>query len=99
MSATRPVRRALRALTAPVRGYVNRSFEHTKDEARRLAAEERAAQAHETETVLAAIGRLEEAIGFVGLQVAALRAEVDELAAQTEPAAERATTGCAATEP
>lgn len=72
-----------RAGSAPVRGYFNAGFESVKDEVRRLAAEERAASAQDVETLLAAVGRLEEALGFVGLQVTQLRAEIEELRADT----------------
>jgi hypothetical protein len=72
-------KRTVRALGSPVRRYVNGSIESVKDEARRLHAEQEAAADRRHGEVLLAISRLEEAIGFLGLQLTNVRNELDDL--------------------
>lgn len=73
--------------TSPIRRYFNAHFEAMKEEQRVLAAETRRAATVDDEHLRVAIGRLEEAIGFLGLQLATLRSDLD---------AERAAAGRAA---
>lgn len=72
-------KRTVRALGSPVRSYLNGSVESVKDEARRLHAEQQAAADRRHGEVLLAISRLEEAIGFIGLQITNVRNEIDDL--------------------
>ena len=79
---SRIVTKVARAGSSPLRGYFNRSFEDVKDEVRRAASEERQATTHDVDALLVAIGRLEEAIGFLGLQITQMRADIDEVRAE-----------------
>jgi hypothetical protein len=78
-SAKRLARSAARAGSSPLRGYFNRGVESLKELVRQLAADERHASAMDRDGVLVAMDRLQEAVGFLGLQLSEVRAELDAL--------------------
>jgi hypothetical protein len=81
-SVRRLARATAHAGSAPVRGYFNRGFEAVKEQVRQLAAEERHASAMDRDGVLVAMDRLQEAVGFLGLQLSDVRAELEALRAE-----------------
>ena len=70
--------RVARAGSRPARGYVNRHVEALKDEVRQRAATERAAAEFDLHNVRVAIDRLEEAIGFLGMQLTVVRSLLED---------------------
>ena len=70
--------RVARAGSTPARRYVNRHVEALKDEVRQRAATERVASEFDLHNVRVAIDRLEEAIGFLGMQLTVVRSLLEE---------------------
>lgn len=79
MDAAKRAKRAVRAIGSPVRTYVNGSIESVKDEVRRAHTEQQLAADRRHGEVVLAIARLEEAIGFLGLQLTSVRNELEDL--------------------
>ena len=79
-------RRALRTIGSPVRRYLNGSVESVKDEVRRVHTDEHVAADRRHDELLLAVTRLEEAIGFLGLQLTLVRNEIDDLRVGGAPA-------------
>ena len=70
--------RVARAGSTPARRYVNRHVEALKDEVRQRAATERVASEFDLHNVRVAIDHLEEAIGFLGMQLTVVRSLLEE---------------------
>ena len=77
-SARTVLARVARAGSRPVRGYVNEHVEAIKSEVRQRSADEREASELDLRGVRIAIDRLEEAIGFLGMQLSVIRTVVEQ---------------------
>ena len=79
------MKRIARWLSSPLRRYVSERVSVVTDEIKRASDREREGAAMDHQGVLVAIDRLQETMGFLGLQLSIIREELDAMRGDPAP--------------